>query len=205
MTETLNIVYTVAAFILLAAFYLAYVTKTLILTRQNIKADILGKGEKPKAGIALEVALKCVTYLGVAIQLAGVIWAGRSRSLPVFPAVREGGLFLMLLGVIAFISAIAAMKTNWRAGYAEGQDTELVTRGIYQYSRNPAFLGFDLLYIGCALAFPNTLNIAVALTAVVLFHFQILGEELFLAKTFGRKYAVYRVVTMRYWGRRKSK
>ncbi len=36
----------------------------------------------------------------------------------------------------------------WRAGVSEKEKTELVTAGIYRWSRNPAFLGFDLLYIG---------------------------------------------------------
>jgi protein-S-isoprenylcysteine O-methyltransferase Ste14 len=111
----------------------------------------------------------------------------------------------MLLGAIAFVLAIVTMKTNWRAGFGDGQNTSLVTAGIYKYSRNPAFLGFDLLYIGCALAFPNVLNIAFAVLAVVLFHIQILGEEVFLKKTFGTEYEDYKAKTMRYLGYRKDK
>lgn len=43
------------------------------------------------------------------------------------------------------------MRDSWRAGISETDKTELVTEGIYQISRNPAFLGFDLLYIGILL------------------------------------------------------
>ncbi len=32
------------------------------------------------------------------------------------------------------------MKNNWRAGVSHTDKTELVTDGIYQISRNPAFL-----------------------------------------------------------------
>ncbi len=42
------------------------------------------------------------------------------------------------------------MRDSWRAGFSYDQRTGLVMTGIYRLSRNPAFLGFDLLYIGCA-------------------------------------------------------
>lgn len=45
------------------------------------------------------------------------------------------------------------MKDSWRAGIAENDKTEIVTSGIYQISRNPAFLGFDCVYIGLMLMF----------------------------------------------------
>jgi protein-S-isoprenylcysteine O-methyltransferase Ste14 len=136
------------------------------------------------------------------VQLFSVVFGKIVWSFPAFPTMCEDGLILMLLGVIAFLLALVTMKTNWRAGFSEGQNTSLVTVGVYKYSRNPAFLGFDLLYIGCALCFPNVLNIAFAALAIVLFHLQILGEEVFLAKTFGTAYKDYKATTMRYFGRR---
>lgn len=194
----------ITALALLAAFYISYIVKLLMLRRQNIQVDILGKGQKPKGRAVLEIALKCVTYLGAAVQFASVLWDKLIWSLPAFPTMQEDGLILMLLGVVAFVLAIVTMKNNWRAGYSDEQNTDLVTTGIYKYSRNPAFLGFDLLYIGCALAFPNPVIIAITVAAVVLFHFQILGEEKFLTDTFGQEYLNYKAKTMRYLGMRKG-
>jgi protein-S-isoprenylcysteine O-methyltransferase Ste14 len=194
-----------APLLLLCTFYLAYILKAVMLKRRHIKADILGKGAKPKGRAALELLLKGVTYLGAGVQFISVILKQRVCSLPVPAIVQWCGLSLMLLGVLAFILAIVTMKNNWRAGFAEGQNTSLVTKGIYEYSRNPAFLGFDLLYIGCAAAFPNVINLAVTLMAVVLFHLQILGEEAFLSKSFGVEYQAYKAVTMRYIGRKKER
>lgn len=188
--------------ILLATFYISYIAKLLILRRQSIHVDILGKGEKPKDRAVLEITLKCVTYIGAAVQFSGVVFQDYIWSFPIFPIMREIGIILMVSGTAAFISAITAMKNNWRAGYNEDQNTDLVTTGIYKYSRNPAFLGFDLLYIGCVLALPNSFNITVTIAAVVLFHMQILGEERFLDSTFGNSYAEYKVKTMRYLGRK---
>lgn len=46
---------------------------------------------------------------------------------------------------VIFIVAMWTMQDSWRVGIAEKDSTALVTRGIYQVSRNPAFLGFDLV------------------------------------------------------------
>ncbi len=50
------------------------------------------------------------------------------------------------------------MKDSWRAGIPDSDKTELVTTGIYKYSRNPAFLGFDLQYMGVLLYVLQSVN-----------------------------------------------
>ena len=192
----------IIAFVILSAFYLSYIVKLLLLHRQNIQVDILGKGRKPKRGAVLEIALKIMTFLGAAVQYANVIWSNYIWKISAIPVVQACGLFIMLLGLVVFISAIAVMKSNWRAGYGDDQNTELVTAGIYAYSRNPAFLGFDLLYIGCALAFQCVVNITISFLVVILFHLQIRGEKKFLRATFGQDYLDYKSKTMRYFGKK---
>ena len=54
-----------------------------------------------------------------------------------------------------FVTSVVTMRDSWRAGVSKTDKTELVTDGIYQISRNPAFLGFDLVYIGILLMFFN--------------------------------------------------
>ncbi len=108
------------------------------------------------------------------------------------------GIGVAALGVLVFIAAAATMRDSWRAGIPEKDKTELVTTGIYRISRNPAFLGFDLLYLGLLLAFFNYLHLLFALCAVVMLHLQILQEEKFLTETFGEKYTEYKKHTGRY-------
>lgn len=90
------------------------------------------------------------------------------------------------------------MQDNWRAGIAEDDKTQIVTKGIYKISRNPAFLGFDFMYIGILLAFANALCLVVTLLTMLLLHFQILEEERFLIKAFGQDYTEYKQNTGRY-------
>lgn len=83
--------------------------------------------------------------------------------------------------------------------------TELVTSGIYQISRNPAFLGFDLLYIGTLLIFFNWILCGLTVFAVIMYHLQIVNvEEDFLLATFGSEYLQYKSKVCRYIGRKRK-
>ena len=55
---------------------------------------------------------------------------------------------MAISGDMVFVISVWTMKDSWRAGVSKTYQTELVTDGIYQISRNPAFLGFDLVYVG---------------------------------------------------------
>jgi len=89
-------------------------------------------------------------------------------------------------------------------GVSEFEKTQLVTNGIYRFSRNPAFLGFELVYVGLLLMFFNWALLSVTLFAVVMFHLQIVSvEEKYLIRTFGKEYINYCAHVHRYFGRRK--
>lgn len=106
-------------------------------------------------------------------------------------------------GVFIFIIAVLQMKDSWRAGVPKEGETKLVTEGIYRFSRNPAFLGFDLIYIGILLMFLNLPLYVVSMLAVIMLHLQIVNvEEDFLIETFGDEYLAYRKKVCRYLGRR---
>lgn len=102
------------------------------------------------------------------------------------------------LGVAFFIVAMLTMEDNWRAGIPEKGKTQLVQKGIYRISRNPAFVGFDLMYIGLLLAFPNILHLAFALFPVIMLDLQIKQEENFCRDAFGKEYEEYCKIVRRY-------
>ena len=116
------------------------------------------------------------------------------------PATKNG-----MVGDLIFLISVLCMKDSWRAGIPVKDKTELVTDGIYAYSRNPAFLGFDLQYIGMLLMFCNLLTGMFTVFAIVMLHLQILQEERYLTATFGTAYLDYRHRVFRYLGRRKGK
>ena len=198
-----DIIFQISTLSLLCVFYIVYFAKSLTLKRRGIAVDLLGKGSKPKSARITEMFLKVVTFAGAVVQFGSVIFTELIWSLPMPTAARIPGIVLSAVGVMFFVMSVIIMKDNWRAGFDKNQNTNLVQSGIYKISRNPAFIGFDLLYIGCAVAFPNVVNIAAALFAVVLFHFQIIEEEKYCAECFGEEYTLYKSKTMRYIGIRK--
>lgn len=78
--------------------------------------------------------------------------------------------------------------------------TKLITNGIYKISRNPTFLGFDLMYIGIALLYSNPFTIIFSLFAITMLHLQILEEEKYLEKSFKDEYISYKNKINRYLG-----
>ncbi len=190
--------YQIIMLIILILFYLTYFIKMILMRKKGILADVLGRGKKSKKAFIIEILLKAVTFAGAAVQFISVIfiWSGSDYFIQLI------GSIIACSGLICFILSVTTMKDNWRAGFTEDQDTSLVTTGIYSWSRNPAFLGFDLIYIGCVLAFFNIFNIIITACALILFHLQILMEEGYLTGAFGEEYIEYKKKTRRYFGSR---
>ena len=112
------------------------------------------------------------------------------------------GCCVGILGDTIFLLSVLCMKDSWRAGIPDKDKTELVTTGIYRFSRNPAFLGFDLMYVGVLLLYGNLLTLGFSVFAIVMLHLQILQEERYLVNTFGAQYQEYCRHVFRYLGRK---
>ena len=165
-------VFKIIALALMASFYICYFAKMISQKKQGIDTDQLGKG---KVGFVkfIEVTLKTSTYLLPAIEVASIIFYAGSVNI----GIRIAGVTITTLGVVAFIVSVLQMKDNWRAGVQREEKTELVTTGIYSISRNPAFLGFDLMYIGIVITFFNWYLCVATCLVMVLFHLQIVNVE----------------------------
>lgn len=121
-----------------------------------------------------------------------------------FIVIRFMGAVLSAAGTIVFIVAVLTMRDSWRAGVSKTDKTELITNGIYQMSRNPAFLDFDLLHIGILLMFFNWTLCILTVFAITMYHLQIVYvEEDFLPGTFGDEYLKYKKKVCRYIGRKR--
>ena len=183
----------------LIVFYGCYFIKMFHQKKQGIQTDQIGKD---KVGFVkfVEVTMKIAAILVTAVELIS-IFSGTSHS-PV--AVRVVGAAMSVTGTIVFIIAVRTMRDSWRAGVSQSDKTELVTNGIYQISRNPAFLGFDLLYIGTLLMFFSWILCILTVFAVVMYHLQIVNvEEEFLLAAFGNDYLQYKKKVCRYIGRKR--
>lgn len=190
---------TVLGVLVIILFYGSYLGKQLLLRRQGIFANRLGRGNKPKRTYVIEVLLKSTTFSMAAVQVMSLIVGGQWYLLIQSNTVRYMGIVISFAGAAIFITAMAAMKSSWRAGVDASQRTKLVRNGIYRVSRNPAFLGFDLFYIGFTIAFSNPVQLLFLVCCVATLHLQILEEEKFLPVAFGKEYVEYKKSTGRYF------
>lgn len=188
----------ITAIIILLIFYGCYFGKLFSQKKKGIQTDQLGKG---KTGFVkfIEVTLKIVTIIVPVAEVASIL--SDTSAFP--PVLRYIGVAIALIGDAVFICSVLTMRDNWRAGVAENDKTELVTNGIYQISRNPAFLGFNLVYLGILLMFFNLVLFYISLLASLLIHLQIVNvEEDFLVSEFGEDYKNYKKKVCRYFGRK---
>ena len=192
--------YRLLALLVLAVFYGVYLVKQWRQKCRGIQTMQFGRGKDAQAH-TVETLMGIATVGIIPAQLLsiGFDWS----HLPA--GARFTGFCVAMLGDLIFLISVLCMKDNWRAGIPDKDRTELVTDGIYAYSRNPAFLGFDLQYIGVLLMFCNLLTAAFTVFAVTMLHLQILQEERYLAAAFGAEYLDYRRQVIRYLGRRKGK
>lgn len=190
-------IYQLFALIIMAVFYLAYFTKMYLQKRRGIQTHQINKGVKPQETKQVERIMGFATLAIVVMELVSIFFDMRMFAATPLTVV---GLLVAAIGDMTFIVAMITMKDSWRAGISESEKTQLITDGIYRFSRNPAFLGFDLMYIGIMLAFLNIPLLCFTVLVVISLHLQILQEEKFLITVFGNSYKEYQKRTCRYLG-----
>lgn len=189
--------YAVLALLVLAVFYGIYFGKMLAQKRHGIRTHQIGR-RKEKEIHTVETLMSIAT-LGAPIAQFMSIALGWNH----LPAnARFTGFCVGILGDAIFLLSVLCMKDSWRAGIPDKDKTELVTTGIYRFSRNPAFFGFDLMYVGVLLLYGNLLTLSFSAFAIVMLHLQILQEERYLVNTFGAPYQEYCRHVFRYLGKK---
>lgn len=191
-------IYKVVSLFILIWFYSVYLGKMFSQKKKGIQTNQINKGKKERSVLRVEGIMKVATYSILIVQIASIImdW-GYLKSSPRFT-----GFLLAVIGNVFFTVAVVTMKDSWRAGIPAEDKTSFVKTGIYAYSRNPAFTGFDFMYIGLLLMYCNPIMAVFTVWAVVMLHLQILQEEKFLVEVFKEEYCQYKSHVFRYFGRR---
>lgn len=112
-------------------------------------------------------------------------------------------------GVAFFITGVALVLFARREFARHGQHTDpghpttnLVTTGIFSFSRNPLYLGVVCLLIGIALMINSLWVLVFLLPSIGACHYILIApEEKYLAATFGEEYHTYAASVHRWLGR----
>lgn len=106
-------------------------------------------------------------------------------------AVRWIGVALCLAGLTILAWSLASFGQSFRVGIDTERPDKLVTTGIFAFSRNPIYVGFALILLGEFLIFSSWLLLAFLVVGYWLFHRQVLREEEFLGRQYGRDFEEY--------------
>ncbi len=101
---------------------------------------------------------------------------------------KYAGAGMMVVSLILTFVAQAQMRDSWRVGIDEQTKTELVTKGLFRYSRNPIYLGMALALFGAFFIAPTGATLLILVLSFVLMQIQIRMEEEFLTKLHGQRY-----------------
>lgn len=143
-------------------------------------------------GRSFKVVMGCIGIFVLAEALTAGAWHrfGDVEALE-RPIVRSMGWALLWIALGWIVLAQAQMGNAWRIGIDERRDTELVTDGLFAWSRNPIFLGLRITMVGLFLVLPCGATLAMAAAAELLMQVQVRLEEAHLAALHGERYAAY--------------
>ena len=121
------------------------------------------------------------------VYLALVILSPLKLGTPIFWI----GAVMYMVGFLIMFTALF----EYRATPAD----QPVRSGIYKYSRNPQWVGLEVMFLGTAVACGNGLAILLLLTCASFYHFRILGEEKACEEEYGEPFQDYLGSVSRYF------
>ncbi|ATG79505.1 methyltransferase family protein [Pseudoalteromonas sp. 1_2015MBL_MicDiv] len=108
-----------------------------------------------------------------------------------WPGVMFGNV-LLSAGFILSMFVHFDMASLWRSGIDPNGPKELKTTGLYDYSRNPMYLGVAAAQIGFFLALPCVFSLICLIVGVSALYRQTLVEEKHLSQSFSEQYQYYK-------------
>lgn len=119
-------------------------------------------------------------------------------GLPAFPTVWQAPIWLYAFAwtilIVAWIWLLLAqyhMGKSWRIGIDDKHATDLITYGLFKFSRNPIFLAMRCALFAFTALTPTAPIIALTVAAELLIQIQVRMEEAHLTQIHGQSYFNY--------------
>jgi protein-S-isoprenylcysteine O-methyltransferase Ste14 len=106
------------------------------------------------------------------------------------------GLLISLFGMVFTIVAVL--------NFASSPKDEVITKGLYRFSRNPMYIGLLLLQIGLGIACSSWLYLLLTLVLMIMLNAVLSSEERYCLYRYGDDYRKYMNSTPRWIGIPKS-
>ena len=115
------------------------------------------------------------------------------------PVLGNLGILFSFIGLFLAFIAQLQMGDNWRLGINQMQDTSLITKGLFQYSRNPVYLGILIANLGFFLMMPNACSLCWLALSYVALEIKIRLEEVSLEEQHAAQFVAYKLKVRRWW------
>jgi len=169
-----------------------FVAKNVIL-RRKIRKKIRGKNTEATLSI---IFFSTIIFVAFSISYFELSF-GKTQFLNQ-PLAMVIGLALLALNLVVSGASLVDLGDSWRVGVLEDQKTELVTSGIYRFSRNPYFLSYLLMFAAYTVLLQNLILLGLSMAAVFFVHRMILREEKYLSTEHASAFAQYKSKVPRY-------
>ena len=117
------------------------------------------------------------------------------QNLSVFPVLRIVGLALFIIGLTIMIVGQATLWRNYSGTVVIREDHQLVTHGIYRFTRNPIYLGLIMVVIGIPVYAASMYGFLISLLLIPIILNRIRLEEELLTEEFQDAYQKYKETT----------
>ena len=114
-----------------------------------------------------------------------------------FRPLRITSLVILIPALLLSILSLFNLGKSISLGLPE-EKTVLKKSGLYRISRNPMYVGFNLLTMSSIIYTGNLYILLLGLYSVIVYHFIIMSEEVFLESRFGIEYTDYKKEVRRY-------
>lgn len=107
---------------------------------------------------------------------------------------------IKFVGIPLIVAAVLILYQGFNSFHAQQTTilfskpvTALITQGIFNYSRNPIYLGYSLLYVGFMCSIGNWWHLILFPFLIVIMQVSVIGpEEKYLERAFGQQYLDYK-------------
>jgi protein-S-isoprenylcysteine O-methyltransferase Ste14 len=141
----------------------------------------------------------CRNYGDGVSGIWGVIWEVIKHPQKLFslPLQRMIGMPLFVIGLTIMIVGQITLWQNYSGFLVIKKGHQLITNGIYRFTRNPIYLGSILVFAGLPVYAASVYGFLAMLAMIPIILFRIQMEEKMLAEHFGDEYETYRRNTKR--------
>ena len=117
------------------------------------------------------------------------------QNLSMFPVLRIVGLALFIIGLTIMIVGQATLRRNYSGTVVIREDHQLVTHGIYRFTRNPIYLGLIMVVTGIPVFAASMYGFLISLVLIPIILNRIRLEEELLTEEFRDAYQKYKETT----------